>query len=259
MPHVQAVYVNSTLWSGAFRSYLAQNDLGDARGFRVSAGAGQLKVLPWTNVDEVCIAFDQDVSVAQDDLQLHGVKVANYALANFSYDAGAHTARWGLAPGLTGSPIGSDKLLLDLDGDAGGVAGTGPSAQMLLDGDWTDGAGAYPSGNGAAGGDFHFGINVLPGDTGRDGTVLADDFSAVKKKFFKTTSSPVADSDADYSAFHDVDGSGDILAKDFSEVKKHFFEALPADDSAMSVDAMGVASGSPFGTKTLRIADELLA
>ena len=54
------------------------------------------------------------------------------------------------------------------------------------------------------------------------------DFADVKKKFFKSTDSPVEGTDADYSPFHDVDGSGSILARDFAEVKKRFFQDLPA-------------------------------
>jgi hypothetical protein len=251
-PRVQAVYVNSTLWSQAFYTYLAQNNLGDARGWRVAAGAGQLQVLPWTTLDQINLAFDQDADVNQGDLQVRGVNSANYAFATFSYDDPTRTARWTMAPG---SVVTADKLLLDLDGDAGGVTGTGPSAGMALDGDWTDSAGAYPSGNGTPGGDFRFRFNILPGDTGRDGAVLADDFSMVKKKFFKTASSPVTGTDADYSAFHDVDGSGGILANDFSEVKKRFFDALPAGNPVPLV----AASNSLFGTEPVRLADELLA
>ena len=138
------------------------------------------------------------------------------------------------------------------------MAGTGPSALMLLDGDWTDGAGAFPSGNGTSGGDFHFGFSVLPGDTSRSGTVLADDYSAVKKKFFSTTSTPVNGSDGDYSPLHDVDGSGNILANDFSEVKKRFFNTLPSGSPALPVSVAAV-SGTVFGAERVRLADELLA
>src|SRR5207237_5037033 len=118
---------------------------------------------------------------------------------------------WTVASSAAGLAIAADKLVLDLNGDGGGVAGTGASALAALDGEWTDNASSYPSGNGTAGGDFRFRINVLACDTGRNGTVLADDFSAVKNKLFATVSSPVAGTDADYSPFHDLDGSGSIL------------------------------------------------
>jgi hypothetical protein len=73
--------------------------------------------------------------------------------------------------------------------------------------------------------------------------VLADDFSAVKKKFFGTTTDS-GTADAAYTVFHDVDGSGTILANDFSEVKKRFFTVLPPDDSgAAPLTVRRVAEG----------------
>ena len=101
-----------------------------------------------------------------------------------------------------------------------------------LDGEWANGAGAFPSGNGSAGGDFVFRLNYLAGDTTRDRTVLAQDYSDVKKKFFKSTTSPVTGTDADYGIFHDIDGSGMILAFDYSEVKNRFFDTLPGPEPA---------------------------
>ena len=255
-PRVQAIFVNSTLWPAAFQAYLADQGLGDVRGFRIPAGGGQLATLPWTNVNQINITFDEDVDVSGGDLGVHGVKVADYDFATFSYNAAARTATWTLADGAA---VTRDKLLLDLDGDAGGVTGTGSSAAVALDGEWTDNAGAYPSGNGTAGGDFRFRFNVLPGDTSRNGAVLADDFSSVKKKFFKTVTSPVAGTDADYSPFHDLDGSGGILANDFAAVKSRFFDSLPAGDPAPLAAALKAEGGSLFGTEPVRLADKLLA
>ena len=74
---------------------------------------------------------------------------------------------------------------------------------------------------GAAGTNFTMVMNVVQGDVDKSGSVLAADYSAVKKKFFKNTNSAPAGTDADYSPFHDVDASGSILANDYSEVKKH--------------------------------------
>ena len=93
-------------------------------------------------------------------------------------------------------------------------------------------------GGGAGGGNFSLRMNVLQGDTDHTGetggthSVLAADFSAVKKKFFKDTTDTTT-GDASYSAFHDVNGNGNILANDFSEVKKRFFQNLaPLDRGA---------------------------
>jgi hypothetical protein len=84
------------------------------------------------------------------DLKVYGVNVPDYAFQAFSYDAQSRAARWTLAPSLGGNAVGTDKLLLDLDGDSTGVTGTGPSALEFLDGEWADNAGAYPNGRGGA-------------------------------------------------------------------------------------------------------------
>src|SRR5438552_3527791 len=72
-------------------------------------------------------------------------------------------------------------------------------------------------GGGTDGNDLALRLNVLQGDVNQDGIVLAQDFSDLKKRFFRTAADPGPAGDAQYTAYHDVDGSGDILANDFSE------------------------------------------
>jgi hypothetical protein len=225
------VHVASSAWKPAFRQYLFDHGLGaEGLGYAVADGSAQLDGLPWYNLNEISVTFGADVAVDAGDLAVRGVAVANYALdaAAFAYDSTKRTATWRLAAGQT---FANDRILLDLDGDSPNGVHTGDG--VYLDGDWKNPTAAaaggqnYPSGNGSAGGDFRFGINSLPGDIDRSGAVLANDFSSVKKKFFKDTDDPVAGTDADYSPFHDVNGSGSILADDFSEVKKRFFTRLP--------------------------------
>jgi len=110
------------------------------------------------------------------------------------------------------------------------------------------------TGGGTGGGNLSLLMNVLQGDTdhtGENGThsVLAADYSAVRKKFFKTSADTTND-DASYSPFHDINGSGDILANDFSEVKKRFFDDLPPGPAPAA--ALGAALPPPFGTRRLR-------
>jgi hypothetical protein len=167
---VAEVFVASAAWSAAFKDRLAALGLGSARfGYSVPAGAGQLATLPWNNVNQIVVRFDSDVAVSQDDLAVRGVSVPSYAFADFAYDPAARTATWTLA-----RPLRGDKVLLDLDGDAGGASaptGPGGEAGAALDGEWTNGTGsgaaAYPSGDGAAGGDFEFRLNALSGDADR--------------------------------------------------------------------------------------------
>ena len=160
-PQVAAVFANGSTWAPSVSTVhpgRAGRGIADL-GFSIAGGAGQLETLPWVNVDTVSVRFTEDVSVAAANLSLRGVNVATYAFSAYQYDAATHTATWTLA-----QPLRNDKVLLDLDGDAGGVN----AAAALLDGDWTT-AGTFPSGDGAAGGDFKFRFNVLPGDTTRSG------------------------------------------------------------------------------------------
>ena len=86
-------------------------------------------------------------------------------------------------------------------------------------------------------------LDVLGGDVDRDGTVLADDFSDVRRSFFTSTTRPGIGTDA-YSIFADVNGSGSILADDYSAVKRRFFTKLP--DGGPAADAVAAAAvGGP--------------
>jgi hypothetical protein len=224
-PAVAGVDVNGTAWTDAFRRHLLETGRGNQqRGYYVPILAAQLRPLPWINLNEITIAFSDVVDVQQDDLVIRGTH-GNLAVASFSVSGGYAT--WRLA-----QPIGADRVTMELR--SGGAAGVKDLVGRPLDGEWADGADNFPSGDGTAGGDFVFTFNVLPGDVNGSGSVLADDYSEVKKKFFKDTTDTTA-GDASYSIFHDVDGSGSILADDYSEVKKRFFDTLPAEAVADGV------------------------
>jgi hypothetical protein len=227
-PAVAQVYFSGSTWQPAFKQYLASQGLGSASyGFAVPGGAAQLSTLPWINLDQVSVTFTSDVALDASHLTVRGAVVENYEFdaGAFAYDSATHTATWKLANGQTFS---GDRIRLALDAD--GIID--PTEAVPLDGDWINpvgaaaGGDAYPSGDGTPGGDFLFRVNLLPGDVNRNGTVLADDFSDVKKRFFKSTTN-VGAGDSAYSDFHDVNGDGIILAFDFSEVKKRFFNRLP--------------------------------
>jgi hypothetical protein len=232
-PAVSQVYFSGSNWQPAFKQYMAAQGLGSAAyGFAVPGGAAQLTVLPWVNLDQVSVTFTADVTVDPVALTIRGASVDNYELDSntFRYDADTHAATWRLLPGQV---FGNDRIRLALS--ASGVA---DADGINLDGDWINPAGAaaggdaYPSGDGTARGDFLFRVNVLPGDVTRNGAVLADDFSDVKRRFFKSTTN-VGSGDTGYSVFDDVDGNGSIVANDFSEVKKRFFDRLPAPPATL--------------------------
>ena len=259
-PQVNQVYVSSTQWDPEFKQHLADEGLGDAQyGYAIS-DRDQLNELPWINLNQISIRFSEQVQVDANDLQIRGVNQLNYPIdpASFTYNSATRTATWRLAPGTF---FEKDRLLLDLDGDeANGVRDTDGN---LLDGEWQNptgnqgggqgqsGGDRFPSGNGSPGGDFRFRFNVLAGEVDRNGVVVANDLSDVKKKFFSTTDRPLTGQNR-YSPFYDVEGSGEILANDFSEVKKRFFNTLP----------QGEPSGATlvaFSKTAVRLADELLA
>jgi hypothetical protein len=249
-PAVAQVFFSSSAWAGddgnaantTFLEYMQAQGLGSvAYGYAVPGGAGQLATLPWINVDRVSIRFTQPVIIDRGDLQVRGTNTPTYSFLNgnpgFSYDATNFVATW-----TFDQPIAKDRLLLDLD--ASSPNGVHNDGNEFLDGEWNNGGDAYPSGNGLGGGDFLFRANVLPGDADRSNSVLAQDYSDVKKKFFKTANDPGPAGDSRYSVFHDVNGDGTILAFDFSEVKKRFFNTLPV--------AQPTAAASLFGATPLR-------
>ena len=189
--------------------------------------SAQLDTLPWFNVDTIAVEFSTDVDVEKTDLSLWGVTVEQYGFAadpaGFSYDDVNYVATWTLDPDQKIEQ--PDKLLIDLDGDAGGVTDTGAN---LLDGDWTDGSDEYPSGDGTAGGDFRFRFNMLPGDAyDRNGEVRPPDWVEIRARLGDEPGDP------DYTIFYDVyDGDGEIRPPDWVEARARLGDELPGDEPA---------------------------
>jgi parallel beta helix pectate lyase-like protein len=218
---VTRLFFRAPGWAGEFYTYIQREGLGDASfGYGLVAADDQLATLPWIAINRISLRFTRTPTTSLDSLSLRGVNTGNYPAIAYQYDPGTLTATWTLA-----QPLRNDKLLLELNG-----------------------------------GEFRFRFNALPGDTNRSGSVLADDFSSVKKRFFKNTTSPMTGADTDYSVFHDVDGSGSILANDFSEVKKRFFNSLPGPEptGVAPVGPSGLGK-SPFYAGAARVSEAILA
>jgi hypothetical protein len=114
-PKVAAVYVSSSAWSQAFKDQLATSGKGSSQfGYAIPAGSGQASVLAWSGLNQFSVRFDQAVSVVKDDLVIHGMRVPQYAIGDFSYDAASKTATWTLAAGQT---FTNDQLLVEVDAD----------------------------------------------------------------------------------------------------------------------------------------------
>ena len=229
-PKVTQVYVAGSAWSSAYKQFLQTRGQGDGTfGYAVPAGTAgaQLAVLPWANLDQVSVRFDKDVLVLGSDLDLRGMAVAggHYAVSAFAYDDLTHTATWTLS-----QPLRGDKMLLDLDGDADGVADANTGAP--LDGDWASGASGYPSGDGSAGGDLRYRLNVLTGDVNGNGSVSVLDWVQERLRTSRSLINPGTGTFA-YGPLYDLNGDGRIDDTDMRLVRRNLLRSLPGTDPAM--------------------------
>jgi len=213
---VSSVYVRGSTWLGednnagntTFKEYLQAKGLGSTvYGYKLfdAANPNTTDVIPWTNVDEVVVQFQGTPSGA-------GIPTTGMVLKGGKQDYTVTTV----------TQLDPQTYALHLDkalGSPGTTATNGDKVRLKI-----------PSG-GPAGTDFSVIMNVLQGDVDKSRSVLANDYSAVKARFFKNTNS-VPSGTNDYSPFMDVDGSGSILANDYSAVKARFFQNLTGPDPA---------------------------
>jgi hypothetical protein len=240
---VTEAYVRGSAWAGSFKQYLEAKGLGDdAYGYklfgpgRTAPAANPQDILPWINANEVVLKYSSAPTGSgvptQGSVTVTSTKGINYTVSSVTPVAGDPTA----FVVQFNQPLG------------GGDPATGRAPTASENGDHVT-----ISVPGAGAGGFSLRMDVLQGDvdhtgeTGATHNVLANDFSAVKKKFFKNTNDAATGADTDYSAFHDVNGSGDILANDFSEVKKRFFQELAPPPAALSPLAAASISSEMFG------------
>jgi fibronectin type 3 domain-containing protein len=214
---ISEVYVRGSTWTPAFKTYMAGQGLGDANlGYRVDNKAAT-DVAPWINLDEIVLRFSAPPTgggiPTPGSVVLDGVR-SDYTVSTVTaLDPQTYVLRLDRTLGNLPTPPGGengDRVKLTVNG-----AGPGGAAYVRT-------------------------INVLQGDVDKNGSVIANDFSDVKKKFFRSTTAPGPAGDTQYTVFHDVDGNGSIIANDFSEVKKRFFDNLPAAPAGAS--GMAVAS-----------------
>jgi 6-phosphogluconolactonase (cycloisomerase 2 family) len=226
-PTVEDVLVRGTDWAPSFLAYLQANGHGDAPyGYRIPVGsAAQLDPLGWVNIDQVSIAFSEDVVVGQGDLTVIGLDVPSYAIGGFAYDGTTFTATWTLS-----RVISADSLLLRLGDRVTDLAGN------LLDGEWEDEVSTYPSGDRLPGGDFAFKWRVLPADADQDGDVARDDFVALKAGFgAKSGAMPITG---------DFDGDGDSDAFDYVTLKRNTGRSVSAGGAEVLAADETHASGA---------------
>jgi hypothetical protein len=225
-PAVVDVQVGSWRWPSRFLEQISggQSDPLNAL-ISIPVGSGeQLTTLPWSGIDIVRITLSEDVSVSPWDLALAGVNVTQRFLSGFFYDPVSRSATWTLR-----DPLGSDKLLLGLNGFVSDEAGN------TLDGDWTDGVDVFPSGDGTVGRSaedvehFFFRLNVLRGDVDGDGHLTR--FDVLETLFAQGVSA----GDAGYDPRRDVDADGQIGLSDLRAVVALQGSQLPTREPSFAI------------------------
>jgi hypothetical protein len=243
---VTDAYVRGSGWVDSFKQYLEAKGLGDdAYGYRLF-GPGRnppadnpQDILPWVNLNEVVLKYSSAPT---------GSGVPSATTVTVTSSRGQTYAVQSVTP-VAGDPTAFVVRFGQPLGGGNPATGAAPTAQQ-------NGDHVTVSVPGAGASNFSLRLDVLQGDTDHTGetggthNVLANDYAAVKNRFFKSTTSAVTGTN-DYSPFSDVDGSGNILANDFSEVKKRFFQSLaPPPTTAAPLTAASVA-GELFGESAI--------
>jgi hypothetical protein len=231
LPTVAAVDVASTNWASSFVSYLESSGLG-TNGYAIPVGSSaQLQTLPWTNINQILITFNENVTIAAADLSVSGVNKTAYTFSGFSYNSSTFTATWTLD-----APIAKDKLILDLD--ANGMAPVkSASTGEVLDGAWTNCQSTFDSGNGQGGTDFKFCFNVLPGDVNGSNSTNTVDMATVGQQIGKNAG------DNGYNIRCDIDGSGTITSADAYAVQARIISQLPTGNPVGMTNEAPTTSG----------------
>jgi hypothetical protein len=186
-PRITNVFVNSTAWSNNFRDLVDQPTPGvlpldgNARGYLVSRGPGQTGVLPWANINQIVIQFNEDVGPSLQGLLASDFVISGTSGVNADNSLGAIPVVSSFNP-TTDYNSSTRMLTLRLNQSMAAstlqlsIASTKirDVSSNALNGEWIDNS-SVQSGNEIEGGDFAFTIHTLPGDANRDGFVTAAD------------------------------------------------------------------------------------
>jgi hypothetical protein len=217
---VDAVYVSGTGWTTDFYAELAEENLGDANGFRIQPGAAGEDELPWSNINRVSVKFGGTgaVTVSQDDLAWISGNNISYAVTAFSYNPDTRVATWtfnkSLADFTSTNRQTEDKINFALDGDTGG--------------------------SNIAGGDYRFRLNVVPGDANRNGNVAPTDFGTVRSGIGRSTTDEGSGGTA-YTVYKDINANGNVSPTDIGVVRGNTGANITlVPDPAQPASAAGV-------------------
>jgi hypothetical protein len=193
-PLVMDVALASTSWSPAFIDHLRQTGMGSGGYSVLHAGEN----LPWANLDQVTVRFNEDVAVSPWDLGLWGTSTLDHLaggarIQNFSYDPMSFTAQWTLS-----QPIDADRLRITLadrvmDGVGNRLGWLGPET--------------------GHNGGLDLPLSVVPGDVARSGATTMASVTEVLRRAMSRIG------DETYSIYHDFDGNGRINIADAVAVR----------------------------------------
>jgi Ca2+-binding RTX toxin-like protein len=203
-PVMDAVRVRSSRWDDKFESRPAENAMMDAAGGEIDIDGDGTTTIPWGNIDQIVVAFDQDVSVDIDSLVIVGMD-GRYGVAAFRYDAATFTGTWTLDKAIDG-----DRIAMHVVARDGQVIGNGldePQPPALVGSDETS-TSTY--------------FNVAAGDVNGDGVVdLRDVRQAAAGGMFTSSG------EDGYIAEHDFDGDGAITLLDALGIRDAQGSRLP--------------------------------
>ena len=249
-PRVTGVRVNSTAWDGTFRDFV-DGGLGDsALGYVIPNGSDQLEILPWLNINQVLVTFNEDVSasLSAEDLTLD-VTVGVHADGTTGRVPNVIAVEWNAAE-LTATftlnqSIEPARIELQIDS-----ANVTDSAGNELDGEFTNGQASNLSGDSLAGGDFRFNINVLPADVVRpsDEVVGTEDAEVIQANpgLLMPGVGPILL----YDSFNDLNGDGVVNGLDVqSAVTRNTSRLLNASAPAAVSFAINAPDADSFASR----------
>jgi len=247
---VTGVRVNSTAWDGTFRDFV-DGGLGDsALGYVIPNGSDQLEILPWLNINQVLVTFNEDVSASltAGDLTL-GVVVGVHEDGTTGRVPNVIAVDWNPAE-LTATftlnqSIEPARIELQIDS-----ANVTDSAGNELDGEFTNGQASNLSGDSLAGGDFRFNINVLPADVVRpsDEVVGTEDAEVIQAN--PGLLIPGVGPILLYDSFNDLNGDGVVNGLDVqSAVTRNTSRLLNASAPAAVSFAINAPDADSFASR----------
>ena len=228
------VRVNSTAWDGTFRDFV-DGGLGDsALGYVIPNGSDQLEVLPWININQVLVTFNEDVSasLSSGDLTLGVIAGVNAdgttaripSVISVEWNAAELTATFTLNQSIEPARIELQIASANVTDAAGNE----------LDGEFSNGQESNLSGDSDAGGDFRFNINVLPGDVVRPGNEIVGTDDAAFVQANPGLLMPGVGPILFYDPFNDLNGDGAVNGLDVQSAVSRNTARLPGASSIAS-------------------------